>query len=126
MEVEVRPLLSYCNSTPEGLRNLAERLKSIDGETRVVMEHTGRYYESIANVLHDPGLYVSAVNPLLIRQYGNNSLRKLKTDKADSINIARYGLDNWAELREYTGMDEIRYSLKTLNRQYLHHELSSR
>ena len=26
---------------------LAEQLKSIEGETRVVMEHTGRYYESV-------------------------------------------------------------------------------
>jgi len=31
---------------------------------------------------------------------------------------ARYGLDNWAELREYTPMDAIRYDLKTLNRQF--------
>ncbi len=109
--------------TPDGLQSLAEWLKGIDGETRVVMEHTGRYYEPIANVLHDRGLYVSAVNPLLIKEYGNNSLRKVKTDKADSIKIARYGLDNWAELREYSGMDEIRYNLKTLNRQF---QLASR
>ncbi len=104
--------------TPDRLRSLAERLKSMDGKTRVVMEHTGRYYEPIANMLHDQGLYVSAVNPLLVKQYGNNSLRKVKTDKADSIKIARYGLDNWAELREYNGMDEVRYNLKTLNRQF--------
>jgi len=93
--------------TPEGLQRLAERLKEIDGETRIVMEHTGRYHESIANVLHDQGLYVSAVNPLLIKQYGNNSLRRVKTDKADSVKIVRYGLENWVELREYNGMDEI-------------------
>jgi len=66
--------------TLAGLRHLAERLKGIAGETRVVMEHTGRYYETIANVLHAQGLYVSTVNPLLIKEYGNNSLRKIKTD----------------------------------------------
>ena len=53
--------------TAEGLASLARQLKAIDGETRVVMEHTGRYYESVANVLHESGLYVSAVNPLLIK-----------------------------------------------------------
>lgn len=58
------------------------------------------------------------VNPKLIKDYGNNSLRKVKTDKADSKKIARYGLDNWAELREYSSMDTIRYQLKTMNRQY--------
>ena len=44
----------------EDLAALAAQLKSIEGETRVVMEHTGRYYESVAKVLHEAGLYVSA------------------------------------------------------------------
>ena len=102
----------------EDLTTLAQRLKSIEGETRIVMEHTGRYYEGIAKVLHEAGLFVSAVNPLLIKEYGNNSLRKVKTDKADAMKIAKYALDNWAELRDYTPMDTIRYDLKTLNRQF--------
>ena len=102
----------------EALTSLAEHLKALDGETRVVMEHTGRYYEPVAKALHDAGLYVSAVNPLLIKEYGGNSLRRVKTDKADAVKIARYALDNWADLRDYTPMDTIRYDLKTLNRQF--------
>ena len=103
--------------TGSELKELADCLKSLDGETRVIMEHTGRYYEPVAQFLHDAGLYVSAVNPKLIKDYGNNSLRKVKTDKADSKKIAKYGLDNWVELRQYASMDTIRYQLKTLNRQ---------
>jgi len=106
------------NHTAAELGKLADFLKNLDGETKVVMEHTGRYYEPVAQVIHDRGLTVSAVNPLLIREYGGNSLRRVKTDKADAKKIARYGLDNWAELREYTPMDTIRYELKTLNRQF--------
>lgn len=102
----------------EGLASLAQQLKSIEGETRVVMEHTGRYYEPVARVLHEAGLYVCPVNPLLIKEYGGNSLRKVKTDKADAMKIARYALDNWSDLRDYTPMDTIRYDLKTLNRQF--------
>ena len=102
----------------EGLASLVQQLKAIDGETRVVMEHTGRYYEAVANVLHEAGFFVSAVNPLLIKEYGGNSLRRVKTDKADAVKIARYALDNWGELRDYTPMDRIRYDLKTLNRQF--------
>lgn len=30
-----------------GLASLVEKLKALDGETRVVMEHTGRYYEAV-------------------------------------------------------------------------------
>ena len=103
--------------TGSELKELADYLKSLKGETRVIMEHTGRYYEPVAQFLHDAGLYVSAVNPKLIKDYGNNSLRKVKTGKADSRKIAKYGLDNWVELRQYASMDKIRYQLKTLNRQ---------
>jgi len=103
--------------TGSELKALAETLKSLDGETRVILEHTGRYYEPVAQYLHDAGLFVSAVNPKLIKDFGNNTLRKVKTDKADARKIAKYGLDNWMELRQYTPMDTIRYQLKTLNRQ---------
>ena len=104
--------------TSSELKQLADYLKSLEGETRVVMEHTGRYYETIARYLQDAGLYVSAVNPKLIKDSGSgNTLRRVKTDKADAKKIAKYGLDNWADLREYTPMDTIRNQLKTLNRQ---------
>ena len=63
-----------CATAPRIWQLWHEQLKAIDGETRVVMEHTGRYYEGIARVLHEAGLFVSAVNPLLIKEYGNNSL----------------------------------------------------
>lgn len=115
-EVAVKPYA--VPHTASELRKLALSLKSLDGETRVILEHTGRYYEPVAQILHDSGIFVSSVNPLLIKEYGNNSLRRVKTDKADSLKIARYGLDNWAQLREYTPMDTIRYQLKNMNRQY--------
>jgi Transposase and inactivated derivatives len=104
--------------TTSELRELAHSLKSLDGETRVVLEHTGRYYEPVAQTLCSAGIFVSAVNPLLIKEYGNNSIRKVKTDKADALKIARYGLDNWSELREHTVMEKVREQLKILNRQY--------
>lgn len=34
------------------------------------------------------------------------------------MKIARYGLDNWHELRQYTSMDKTRTQLKTMNRQF--------
>jgi len=115
-EVVIRP--HEVRHTASELQNLANSLKNLDGETRVILEHTGRYYEPVAQMLHDAGIFVSAVNPLLIKEYGNNSLRRVKTDKADSVKIARYGLDNWGELRQHTPMDTIRYQLKMMNRQF--------
>jgi len=62
-------------------------------------------------------LFVSAVNPKLIKDFDNNSLRRVKTDKADAKKIGRFALDKWYMLRQYTAMDNIRTQLKTMNRQ---------
>ncbi len=104
--------------TSQQMSELSSYLNSLDGDTRVVMECTGRYHEPMANALHNAGLFVSVVNPHLIKNFGNNSLRKVKSDPADAKKIARYTLDNWAELRQYSCMDTTRTQLKTLNSQF--------
>ena len=43
--------------TDSELSELARQLKSLDGETRVVMEATGNYHASVAKLLHDAGQY---------------------------------------------------------------------
>ena len=95
------------NHTASDINSLIDIIKSIDGESRIVMEHTGRYYEPLALQLSQAGLFVSAVNPKLIKDYNRNSLRKVKSDKADAIKIARYALDSWSELKPYSSIDEI-------------------
>lgn len=104
--------------TQSAINNLIEQIKSLDGETKVCMEHTGRYYEPVATWLSNAGIFVSAVNPMLIRDFGDDSLRTPKTDKADSKKIARYTLDRWAKLPQYGNMDKTRNQLKTMNRQF--------
>lgn len=100
------------------LKKLAQLIKSLPGESKVVMEYTGTYFEPIAQYLHNNGIFVSVVNALLIHDYGGNSLRKVKTDKKDALKLASYALDRWTELEEYIPVDEQRRTLKLLNRQY--------
>ena len=104
--------------TQSSINELIATIKGLDGETKVCMEHTGRYYEPVASWLTNAGIFVSAVNPKLIRDYGDESLRAPKTDKADSKKIARFALDRWTKLRQYSPMDESRNQLKTMNRQF--------
>ena len=73
--------------TDSDLNNLTAFIKSLPGETKVVMECTGTYYEPVANALHNAGIFVSAVNPLLIDDYDTNRVRKVKTDRLDAIKI---------------------------------------
>ena len=116
-DVVVLPPRDY-RHTQTSINDLITAIKCLDGETKVCMEHTGRYYESVASWLSNAGIFVSAVNPCLIRDFGNESIRTPKTDKADAKKIAKFALDRWAKLPQYSRMDELRNQLKTMNRQF--------
>lgn len=102
----------------ESFKELTSQIKELHGESRIIMEYTGRYYEPLANHLYNEGLRVSVVNAILIHDYSNSSLRRVKTDKKDAVKIANYGLDRWLDLPEYMPEDELRQALKVYNRQF--------
>ena len=104
--------------TAEDLAELTNTLRSIGGEIRVVMEHTGMYWRPIALALKEAGFFVSVVNAMLIHDFSDNSIRKIKTDRADSLKIANYALTFWQELRDYSVEDETRQILKIQSRLY--------
>jgi len=104
--------------TADELKELANFLKSLQGETRVIMEYTGKYFLPIAHYLHKAGIFVSVVNTILVHDYSANTLRRCKTDRKDAIKLANYALDRWINLAEYIPADDIRQMLKSYNRQY--------
>ena len=72
------------NHTAEELAGLAGRLQGLGGNIRIIMEHTGMYWRPIAHLLKEAGFFVSVVNAILIHNFSDNSLRNVKTDKADA------------------------------------------
>ena len=106
------------NHTTEELSKLAEMLRNLDGETKIVMECTGSYYLPIAYALNESELFVSTVNPIITHKYDNNSIRKSKNDKADAIKIANYTLTNWLKLQQFIPEEDVRHMLKVYSRQY--------
>ena len=117
-EVVIEPF--EVSHTGSELIDLARVIKSLEGETRVVMEATGNYHLPVAWMLHDAGIYVSVVNAMLIHNYGNNTIRRGKTDKKDAQKIANYAIDNWTELPQYFPEGDVRLMLKNCYRQYEH------
>ena len=115
----------HCHSTAPCRRNRAEAFQcrsfwqralgavsyvgSLDGETRVVMETTGNYHEPVLKAFLDAVIFVSAVNPTLIKHHDSdkNPLRKVKSDPAGARKIAKYTLDKWEHLRQHSAMDTI-------------------
>ena len=115
-EVVISPF-NVCHTDSE-LSELAQLLKSLNGETRVVMEATGNYHLPVASLLYDAGIYVSVVNAKLVHSYGNNDLRRVKTDRKDAVKLANYGLDHWLTLPRYIPEEDSRLLLKSCYRQY--------
>lgn len=115
-EVVVSPF--EVQHTDSELTELVKLLKGLDGETRVVMEATGNYHAPVARMLNEAGIYVTVVNAMLVHDYGNNSLRRAKTDKKDAIKLANYAIDHWLTLPQYFPEEDTRLLLKECYRQY--------
>jgi transposase len=60
-------------------------------EIHVVMEATGIYHEALAYWLFDHDVYVSVINPAYARDFAKGLGIVHKTDKKDSLVLARYG-----------------------------------
>ena len=59
----------------KGLSDLVSYVSSLDGESRVVMETTGHYHEPVLKAFLDADIFVSAVNPTLIKRHDSDKNR---------------------------------------------------
>lgn len=107
--------------TESELKALADMLSCIEDEVKIVMEATGIYHLPVATYLKECGLFVSVINPYEMKQYRSRGLRKVKTDRIDSMVIARYGIDCWYSLKELCIDQDVYAELALLSRQYRHH-----
>lgn len=115
-EVVQRPFeVTHDSRSLEVIADFAAKFKD---NSRVIMEATGRYHEPVAAALQAKGIFVCILNPIVIKQSGGGSVRKIKSDKKDALKIAKFGIDNWCNLREHTPMDSTRQQLKLFSRQY--------
>ena len=59
-----------------------------------IMEATGIYHEALAYALHESGANVYVVNPARVRDFAKSLGTRGKTDKKDSMILARFGAVN--------------------------------
>lgn len=60
-------------------------------QCHVLMEATGIYHETLAYWLHAAGIQVYVLNPAQVRDFSRSLGVRGKTDKKDSVVLARYG-----------------------------------
>lgn len=56
----------------------------------VCMEATGQYHEALALFLHEHGVAVSVVNPLLVKRFNEINKLRHKTDEGDAKGLAQF------------------------------------
>lgn len=103
------------------LSELVSLIQSFNDEVKVILEATGNYHLPVLSYLQENDIFVSVINPLVMKKYATKSLRKVKTDKMDAIKIANYGLDNWYHLINHEISTEVYTELRILGRQYAHY-----
>ncbi len=108
-------------NTESGLSLLCTIMEGLDGEVYCVVESTSVYHFPVVSYLQENGIFVSVVNPLIIKKYASMDIRKVKTDKVDSLKLASYVIDNYRHLVNYSPDDEVYSELRILSRQYLHY-----
>lgn len=66
------------------------------------MESTGCYHINLFSFLSDKEVNTVVINPLLISNFAKLSLRKTKTDKKDSVTIARFLLTHKDSIEQFS------------------------
>lgn len=106
------------NHITNELEDLLCIIKSYDEEVRVVLEDTGHYHLPVVSTLVENGIFVCCVNALRMKKFCSQSIRRAKTDKIDSVQIANFGLTYWNDLVPTLPTGEVYHELKLLARQY--------
>lgn len=104
--------------TKTDLMNLINTIKSYEDDTKVILEATGQYHIPVVKMLIDNDIFVSVINPLRMKKFASQNIRKAKTDRIDSIHIAMYGITYWDSLEHSTLSTDVYSELRTLSRQY--------
>jgi transposase len=76
-------------------------LKGLPAGSRIGMEATGTYFETLADLAHAQGLQVFVLNPKDVKHYAKGIGRRGKTDRVDAGVIARFIAHEHAHLHPY-------------------------
>ena len=108
-------------NTESGLSSLCEIISELSDEVFCVVESTSVYHFPVVSYLQENDIFVSVVNPLIIKKYASMDIRKVKTDRVDSLKLASYVIDNYRHLVNHSADSEVYSELRVLSRQYLHY-----
>jgi len=107
---------SSFENNKKGFQSFLEQLKSYNkSDVRIAFEATGHYSMNLELFLNNQDYSFMKLNPLVVHQFLKaRSLRRIKTDKADSFTIASYLMS--IQYKPNSSLLYHTYSLKSLCR----------
>jgi len=112
--IDVKGDIRFSLSAPMDSTGFAQLLKAVKSRSkdlsavRAAMESTGCYHINLFSFLCDKGINTVVLNPLLICNFAKLSLRKTKTDKKDSLTIARFLLVHKDSIEQFTLSQDLK------------------
>jgi len=104
--------------TAQTLGKVAAEILALPGRTVAFCECTSVYHEPVVKALREAGVPIAALNPLLVHEFGGDTLRKVSTDKSAAYKIALYGLTWGYKFAPSTPEEPTRVMLKAVSREY--------
>lgn len=107
------------DNSPAGVRSLLKWLAATApaARTSACLEQTGHYGDAIAAALHGGGIHsLHIVNPQRIKAFGNQKLRRNKSDTADAKLIAAFLMAEQPGLRPWQPRSQQQQRITDLNR----------
>ena len=81
----------------KGFKNIIKPYSSTLGELHIIVEATGNYHIKFTDFLEKANIKFSIVNPLRLKRFAQMKMLRLKTDKADAMIIAQFGIEQAPE-----------------------------
>lgn len=110
------------NNDKEGLISVLQKLEKVERDFNtkpsLVLESTGHYSNRLVHFFLKNEFKVYLVNPLLSHSIKNSTVRKVKNDKVDALDLAK--LFFIMDLKEYESSNDSMENLKILARAYSH------
>ena len=112
--LDVKGNVSFFLSAAMDKGGFSELMKAITSNCKdlsavmAAMESTGCYHINLFSFLSSKEVNAVVINPLLISNFAKLSLRKTKTDKKDSLTIARFILIHKDSIEQFSISQDIR------------------
>jgi transposase len=106
--IDAKSNVSFSLSAAMDKSSFSELMKAISSNCKDLsavltgMESTGCYHINLFSFLSGKGANAVVINPLLISNFAKLSLRKTKTDKKDSLTIARFLLVHKDSIEQFS------------------------